>query len=257
MVKKINKRGQSLTIWIILALALVAAMALFFTIEIGPEISIGSDKELDAKRVVQLCVEDTIQETIENMIPHGGFIEDSNSIEYNRINISYLCLNKGNYLPCISQHPNYINDLKKEIIENSEDKIEQCFQNMKTEAEKRNFDVVLGEMNIDIGFAINRIFVSIDREIKISKKENAETFDEFKFEIVNPLYNLALIASEISNEEAKNCYFEYVGYNILNKQTDIRKTTLDEGTKIYSIKDKKSGKEMNIAIRGCAIPAGI
>ena len=257
MVKVRNKRAQSITIWVILALALVAAMALFFTIEIGPEISIGSDKEFDAKRVVQTCIEDTIQETIERMIPHGGFIDDSNSIEYNRINISYLCLNKGNYLPCISQHPTYINDLKKEISENSEDKIEKCFQNMKIEAEKRNFDVVLGEMKIDIGFAINRVFVDIEREVKISKQENAETFNEFKFEIINPLYNLALIASEISNEEAKTCYFEYVGYNILNKETDIRKTTLDEGTKIYSIKDKKSEKEMNIAIRGCAIPAGI
>jgi hypothetical protein len=33
--------------------------------------------------------------------------------------------------------------------------------------------------------------------------------------------------------------------------------TLSDSTKIYTIKDKETGKEFNIATRGCAIPAGI
>ena len=62
---------------------------------------------------------------------------------------------------------------------------------------------------------------------------------------------------EISNQEAKYCYFEYVGYMLLYPKMDIEKFAMSDSTKIYTLKDKKSDKEMNIAIRSCAIPPGI
>ena len=70
------------------------------------------------------------------------------------------------------------------------------------------------------------------------------------------MYDLASVANEIASQEAKFCYFEYVGFNILYNDFDIRKDTLSDSTKIYTIKHKKTAAEMNIAVRGCAIPAG-
>jgi hypothetical protein len=253
----LDKKGQSITVWVIIAIALVGAMALFFTIEVRPTITGGQDKDFNPGRFIDNCAENAVQESVDLMLPHGGFIEDKNSISYNNINVSYLCRNKGNYEPCISQRPVYINDLKKEIIRNSEEKIENCFENLRKEVEKRNGKVDLGEMTLVVNFAIDRIFLMIDRLIVIEKQGQTERFEEYKVEIVNPLYNLARIAMDVSNQEAKYCYFEYVGYNALHPETDIRKTTLDDGTRIYSIKERNSDKDLNIAIRGCVVPAGI
>jgi hypothetical protein len=44
---------------------------------------------------------------------------------------------------------------------------------------------------------------------------------------------------------------------ILYPRFDIRKVAMSDSTKIYTIEDKYSEKEMNIAIRSCVIPPGI
>ena len=91
----------------------------------------------------------------------------------------------------------------------------------------------------------------------IRERGNTQIIDGFDVQIISPLYDLVNVAVEIANQEAKYCYFEYVGYQVLYPNFDIRKFAFSEGTKIYTIKDKYSDKEMNIAIRSCAIPPGI
>ncbi|MAG38338.1 hypothetical protein CMI45_03055 [Candidatus Pacearchaeota archaeon] len=255
---EIGRRGQAITIWVIIAIALIGSMILFFSIERpGVEIDIGEGNEFFPSRFIEKCARDAVNDAVDLMLPHGGFVDDKNSIMYNGINISYLCLNKGNYGPCVSQHPSLLNDLKEEVIRNSEERIGVCFDLLKEEVESRWGTITIGEMNNEIDFAFNRIFLTINRKIVIEKQGNTERFDKFDIEIINSLYDLALIGNEISSEEAKYCYFEYVGYNVLHQRFDIEKTTVNEGTKIYSIKDKETEKEMNLAIRGCAIPAGL
>ncbi|HLC52957.1 MAG TPA: hypothetical protein VJK03_00280, partial [Candidatus Nanoarchaeia archaeon] len=65
------------------------------------------------------------------------------------------------------------------------------------------------------------------------------------------------VAIEISSQEAKYCYFEYVGYMILHPEFDIQKTALSDSTKIYTIKDIRTEEVMRIATRSCAIPPGV
>src|SRR3989344_2411749 len=98
---------------------------------------------------------------------------------------------------------------------------------------------------------------SINKKMTLSSKEGTKNIEDFNFEIRHPLYELALVANEIASQEAKYCYFEYVGYMILYPEFDIKKTALSDSTKIYTILHKDSNSEMNIAIRSCAIPPGI
>jgi len=97
----------------------------------------------------------------------------------------------------------------------------------------------------------------IGRKITLAKNEQSQTFNEYNIEVMNPLYDLSKVAIEIASQEAKYCYFEYVGYMILYPRFSIEKFAFSDSTKIYTIKDKYTNKEMNIAIRGCAIPPGI
>ena len=252
-----GKRGQ-VAIWVILALALVVSMVVFFTIESGkPIISIGADKEFTPDSYIEKCVRNSVNEFVDAMILHGGFIDDKNVKMYGGINVSYLCLTNGYYEPCINQHPMLLNEMEEEIKINIEPDVEDCFSDLQLELEDKNWDVSIGQMEIDVSIVKKKIVLDVQRRVTISKDDTSQTFENFESEVSSPLYDLANTAIEISNEEAKYCYFEYLGYNMINSDIDIRKDSMSDSTKIYTLKDKKSGKEMNIAIRSCAIPPGI
>ena len=67
------------------------------------------------------------------------------------------------------------------------------------------------------------------------------------------LYELVRIAVDIVRNEARFCYFEYLGYMNLYPRYNIHLKVFSDSTEVYSIKDEYTQEEMNIAIRGCAL----
>ncbi len=253
---KINKRGQ-MAIWVIVAMAIVISIVLFFFLrgDIKPETS--ERVEENPSGFISNCVKENANNAADIILPQGGFANPKHSKHYNGINISYLCYNAGNYNPCINEHPILINEIKDEIKNYIAPRIEQCFEIYKFEMEKRNAIVELGVMNLELKLAPDRIFVDIEREVDIKSKEESFSYDKFDIEIISPLYDLARVAMEIASQEAEYCYFEYVGYMILYPKYRIQRDILSDSTEIYTIIDKNSAKEMNIAIRSCVIPPGL
>ncbi len=254
MTKIKNKRGQ-IAIWVIVALIIVAIIIfILFVSRQKPE---SIDSISDPKKLIRECTKEGIQEAIDIMLPQGGFVEPENYKTYKNIKIAYLCENIGYFKTCINQHPLLIEEMEKEIDEYAKPKIEACFADLEREREKRGEEIQLGAMKTNISLASNKVYYNIQREVTISKNSEKRSYDDFNIEIESPAYDLANVASDIVNQEAKYCYFEYVGYMLLYPKLDISKFTLSDSTKIYTIKDKETDKEMNIAIRGCAIPPGI
>ena len=249
-----NKKGQ-VVIWVIIAMALVGSMILFFTLERKPTILNGQD--FSPESFIQGCSEKAVNEAVDLMLPQGGFVSPNNTILFNNINVAYLCENQGFYKSCINQHPALINELRSEIKKYIMPKIENCFSNLKSDVERKNSDITLGNMEIDVNLGPNRVILNIDRKVTISKDSETKTFENFEINVINSIYDIANVAIEIASQEAKYCYFEYVGYSVLHTRFGIRKTSDSNSNKIYTIKDKYSDKEMNIAIRSCAIPPGI
>ena len=143
------------------------------------------------------------------------------------------------------------------MIEFLNPRIELCFQTFKAEAEKVNEMFEYSEIINEVEFASGKIIVKSDSEIVIKKNDDSIRVEGIKTEISSPIYEMLNVAQEISNAEAKYCAFEYVGYMILYNRWDISRTSLSDATRIYTITDRLSGKEMNIATRGCAIPPGV
>lgn len=251
-----NKKGQ-MTIWIIVAITFVLAIVLFFFFrgEIRPAIEekIGENP----RNYITSCVKKNVEDVVDIILPRGGFIFPEHGKLYNDINISYLCYNSGNYNPCVNEHPMLLNEIKNEIKNYIEPRIEQCFQDYKREMAKRNMNVLIGPMKLGVELGPERVYVDIKREIKIGQKEENYNLNNFDVEVISPIYDLARVAMEIASQEAEFCYFEYVGYMILYPKFKINLDIMSDSTKIYIIKDKKSEKEMNIAIRSCAIPPGL
>jgi hypothetical protein len=115
-------------------------------------------------------------------------------------------------------------------------------------------------MNITTELATNIAKIKIDREFVMTKQGKTEKIDSFKSALNSPLYNLAVAAQEIASQEARFCYFEYVGFMVFYPQFKIEKKQVSQGleaSKIYIIEDRNTRKKLNIAIRSCAVPAGI
>jgi len=242
-------------IWVIVAIAIVVTIVILFFFKIKP--SFLPQQISSPEAFIQKCAGYNVLEAVDKMMPQGGFVNPENYKVYQNTKIEYLCQNLGNYLSCINQHPALLNEEKEEIKNYISPKIEKCFNDLRDELGKKGENIVYGKMNLDVFLAPRRIIVEIERETTISKSGEINRFNNYKTEIESPLYELANVANEIASNEAKYCYFEYVGYMILYPEFDIRKFTMSDSTKIYTIEDKESGKKFNTAIRGCAIPAGI
>jgi hypothetical protein len=249
-----NKKAQ-IAIWIILGVAIVVVILLLFVSLRNPKSS--ETKITNAREAIESCAKKAVNDAADKMISQGGFLNPRNGRMYNGIPVAYLCASRTLYKPCVNQHPMLLEEMKNEIINYTESRINSCFDSYKQQIEKENGNVELGIMNLIVGFSPGKINLDINREIKLTKNGQTENLNKINIEVQNPLYDLANVAMIISDEEAKRCYFEYQGYNLLHPEFVITKFTQSDSTSIYSIKDNESGKIMNIAIRGCVISAGL
>ena len=252
-----EKIGQ-VAVWIILAIILVAAMILFFTL--GREtniVTLPSSDMVDPRAFMERCTAEYVNNAADKMLLQGGFVYPKNTIRFNNTNIEYICENVGFYSPCINQHPLLLKEMEKEIRNNIYPFVTGCFDELKREVEKRKGEIDMGALDIDVELSEDRIFVDLIRDIEITKRDATNKYDKFDIVIASPLYNLGAIAIEIASQEAQYCYFESTGYSVYYPRYRVVKYAMSEPVRIYTIKDEKSGKEMNIAIRSCAMPPGI
>lgn len=257
--KILSCRRSQVTIFIIVAIILIAAVVGFFLIfyKIKPQIFKPSITE--PQSYIDKCAKDAASEAIEIMMPQGGYIEPRNYRLYKNDKIAYLCYTNLFYKTCVMQEPVYIKHLEDEITEYIAPKIESCFQYLKEELEKQDYKIDMGDMKTATELATKIVRINIERVFVMSKNEETRKFDLFKTAFNSPLYNLAITAIEIANQEAKYCNFEYLGYMVFYPEFNIDKKSVGQGqeaSKIYIIQDRYTGKKLNIAIRSCAIPAG-
>lgn len=253
-VRGLKKRGQT-TIFVIMALVLVVVIILFFVIYRSPRVSLRQDAD-NPESFLDKCMRKEVRETIDVMLVQGGFVNPEDYKIYNDIKASYLCKNVNFYEPCVMQYPRYISQIEYGIESEIKEKVEECFFLMEEELDKRNYQHSGGPVEIEVVLKPGKVEVISHRNFSFSKDDVSRIFNSFKIVLNTPLYNLAYVAQEIASQEAEFCYFEYVGYMVLYPEFSIRKFVTSDSTKIYTITDKKTGAQMNIAIRGCAIPAG-
>lgn len=249
-----NNKGQ-VAIWVILSLVLVGAILIFFIFEGIGDFGVG--EEFGIEQYMHKCVRQAVDEALFIMLPQGGFLEPRNYKMYNDTKVEYLCESKGYYVPCMNKHPMLMNEMIDELRNYSEPRVMKCFENLEDEAGRRGIDLEMGDdTNITISLVPRRVMVDMQREITVRERESEVVIDSIRTEVLSPIYDLAGVAVNIANHEAKYCYFEYVGYMMLDKSVFITKFMMSDSTSIYTIRDKQSGEKMSIAIKGCAIPPG-
>ena len=255
-----QRRGQ-IAIWVVVGILIVVGIvfAFIFSGNRGvPDAGITRGIN-DVESFMQRCTSEFIEGTADSMLPQGGFARPRNSANFDGLEIEYLCENVGFYEPCIQQHPGLLREMEREIADTAKEKIEDCMVDMKSEFESRGATVkyVDGIPEVQVRLREDNIKITYQEKTSVTIEDVERVFDSVEFGVKHPAYNLASIALEIAGQEASFCYFEYVGYSILYPRYEIRLYTKSDSTRIYKIKDKQSDKEMNIAIRGCALAGGL
>ena len=254
--KMIGKKSQ-VSLWIIIAVVLLAIIALFFILREKINIPGITPSILEPQAYIEKCVKDASFQAIDIMLPQGGYLNPGNYKLYKNNKVAYLCYNSNYYLPCENQEPMYIETLKQEIKSYITPKLKDCFYALEQEYKKRNYQVLSGDLSLEINLNPKQVNIEINRKLTLTKNEETKKYEEFKAKVSSPIYDLGVIAQEIINQETKFCYFEYLGFSLLYPEFNIEKTDLGGETKIYSIEEKFSGKKLNFAVRSCAMPAGM
>lgn len=250
------KKGQ-ITLFILIALMIVVVfLLLFFYLR---QRTIQIQEQLNPVNYVEQCTKDAVDKAVNLMLPQGGYVNPENYILYNNNKVAYLCYNTNYYQACINQEPVYLVHLEQEITNFIQPKIEECFYLLQQELEKRNYKVDSGNLKIDTKVIPDRIEVIIDKRFETTKNNDVKSYDQFKTRKTSPLFELANVAREIVNQEAKYCNFEYVGYMLSYPRFDLTKQSIGQAktaSKVYVIGDRSTGKKLYIAIRSCEIPPG-
>ncbi|MCK5043634.1 hypothetical protein KAR52_01365 [Candidatus Pacearchaeota archaeon] len=258
----LNKKGQ-VVIFIILGIILVAVIALFliFGEKIIPEMGLG--KEINPASFLDACMKDKIEESVKLISMQGG---SANPELYKTFrfegekdftNISYLCYTQNYYLSCINQEPMLIQHLKSEIKTSISDEVKTCFDDLTSSLERQNYVVYAKYHGFDIELMGGKIIVEIDGELVLTKSgETSKQEEKFKIIVPSKFYDLALVAQEITSQEAEYCHFEHLGYMFFYPKFHIDIFGTSDSVKIYTIEHEDSKERFRFAIRTCVIPPG-
>jgi hypothetical protein len=253
-----RRKGQA-TLWIILAIVLLAAILLFFFLFNSEPSLIMPDgtSVANPQQYIEECISQELYETIDILLPRGGFVAPKNYKIYRGIPIEYLCEHEGFYAPCIMQHPMLLREIEEQLETQTHIATSECFAQLRREISARGGAMTYDSFSYELDLDPDVVRVTVFTDATVTLHDLTARYHQFNVNIKTPLYNLVSIALEIAAQESKYCYFEYVGYSITYPRYRVTKDALSDPTKFYLIHDTKTAQNMTIAIRSCAYPGGI
>jgi len=246
---KKNKKGQ-LTIFIILAVVIVVILLILFYPRLKNIVS-GPDVTEDIKK----CAEDAAEEVLEKIAVQGGSLEPENYILYQDNKVDYVCYTNEYYKKCTMQKPLLKQDIEKEINDYVKPKAESCIESLKQQLEGRGNSVSVKEINIETSIVPNSIIVTLNAPMSITKSTTS-TFNKFKVSIKSELYDLVMIASSISNYEARYGDADTLTYMLYYPDIKVEKKEQSDGSRVYILTSKLTGEKFIFASRSIAWPPG-
>jgi hypothetical protein len=247
-----NKLAQ-VTIFIILGLIVVVGLIIVFFLFNPPEIRIVDENNPQA--FIESCTRQATEEAISLLSPRGGDISPKGYIPYEGEDITYLCYNERFYESCVNQRPLLVEHIEEEITKHITTIVADCFFDLRQSLGNR-YDVEEGEMAIRTRLQSGHVTVKIDKNFKISRSGDVRDFNQFRMNMVHPIYEFAKISMEIVNQEILFCNFDELGHNILHPQYDVRKFITGNSDIIYTIIDIDTEESFVFALKSCTLPPG-
>lgn len=243
-----NKRGQ-LTLFIILAIAIVIILAVLFFPKIKTSVSPAAPQTF-----MKDCAKDATEEIIDKVVLQGGSSNPENYLLYQGNKIEYICYTNEYYGQCVMQKPFLKQSIEREINSYVEPRVQECLNNLEQQLEKKGSEVSAGEVEVKASLTKNFIILDIDSPFSVTN-EAASSFENFKVNIRSNLYDLIMLSSSIANWEARYGDSNSLSYMLYYPDVKVEKIKRDEGT-VYILTDKDTEDRFIFASRSVAWPPG-
>jgi hypothetical protein len=229
-----GKKGQ-ITMFILIGIIIVVAIVLMFLFYknrmIEPLINIESYPEKN----IGECFIEVVEGATEKVLEANGYLHSTPEVNlsYMNITVPYLCYTDINYDRCKVNEPFFIRHIEGEIKKEAEDGIEKCFNDLKRDISSKGYEInIENTENYSLALLPNEINVIVKKKVVIKKEGVYDEFEAFETKIKSPVYEMALISQEITNQESKFCNSEYVEMLRQYKDFKIRKVQLGNDPKV-------------------------
>jgi|SRR3989344_4346884 len=244
------KRGQ-ITIFIILGLAILVIVVLLFTGggNIGSFFS-GQSPVAQIER----CVFDDFEGLLDKVGEQGGQINPQHYYLYEDKKVSYTCYTQESFKRCVMQRPFLERAIETELANYLKPKIEECLAQTKESfgAESVNY----AQPQIGVTLSPGNVLVAIKVDLVIADGEERQSYEYIKKDFSSRLYDFAVVAGEITNNEVTFGDDQIDGYMYKDKTLKVEKLKQGDETTVYRLSDRGSDEKFLFAVRSLAIPPG-
>lgn len=248
-----DKKGQ-VTIFIILAIVIVVLGVLIYVFLPQIKSTVGLETK-DPYTFIRSCLEDKLDETVENISLHGGTLEPTSYYLYEDEKLQYLCLTNEYFLPCYNQKPLLKKEIEEELNEVLAPIVDSCFDSLKEVYVDSGYNTILKKGNFVLEVLPEKILLNFEGyELTTTKGQNSETYASFFIYKNSKLYELIRIADNIVSWEINVGKADIFSYMVLYHDLDVEKHIQEDGTNIYVLQYLNSGEKFQFASRSWVTP---
>ncbi|MEK6836928.1 MAG: hypothetical protein AABX94_04655, partial [Nanoarchaeota archaeon] len=197
MKRCVFSRGGQVTLFVILAIVIVAVVFVIFAF---PQVNVFSSS-VNPGAYLKSCIEPEINKIKDVLSVQGGYSNPTNYAMYKDLKLQYLCYTSEFYIPCLVQQPLLVRHIEQEMKRYIEPRAKQCLEDLKDQYERRGYDVKSGTSAINVSVASEKIIVEFIAPLTISKEET-QTFQKFAVGMDSKWYSLLITSINIIQYES-------------------------------------------------------
>lgn len=248
-------RGQ-VAIFVIISIIIITSLASYIIFRLSQlqEIPEASSENLPA--FLESCIQNELKEIMGILFRQGGELNVSFGKNVDGNMLPYLCYNENDYLPCVNQKPLLVRSVKAEIEKASPEPIQRCFDEFSQKMLEDGYGVKKDYSGLSARIQDEKILLLVNLTIFLDKKENSIKIVDPEFVIDSDLGKIIFLVQEMASQEARFCYFEAQGFELLYPEYDVTRFKMGEGDILHKIKSKRTAEQFSFLTRGCAIRGG-
>ena len=257
-----NNRKSQVTIFIIIAVIIISAVALIFILK-ASDLKTLSPVD-NPKGYMEDCMAKALDENLPLITKSGGLLNPKNSFYFNKTNVTMMCSTLFYEKLCTNAHPMLSVEIEKQIATSIKSRVDGCFAKVKDGFKNSNYKESSKENLILVSIMPKIIILKSDKKISYTKDDQTISIEGFTIKKESSLFDFIRLQTQIVNDELncqcglESCNADVVklsmdnpNYEIQHFVASVGNPKFGDGEEVYTIKSILLNEEFNFALRNC------